>query len=128
MTTARLSVPVSISQTNATRLVAPQATVLTTGARISTVPVTQQASVIGTTAARLVSTTQPNVSLGRLAVTVANTTQGTNANILGQTRISLHSVVALPNNSQTRNIQAQGAKVISQSVQGKSYFLLLMFK
>lgn len=115
VTTTRL--PVNVTQPSA-RLVAPQAAVLTTGTRISTVSPAQQPSVIGTSA-RLVSTTQPNVSLGRLAVTVANTAQVTNTNILGQTRISLHSVVALPNNTQARNMQTQGTKVIAQSVQGK---------
>lgn len=116
ITSTRLAMPVSVSQA-ATRLVAPQATVLTSGARISTVSSTQASAVIGgTTPTRIVTSNQPNVSIGRLAVTVANQSQ-TNNNILSQTRISLHPLVAVANNSQNRNIQTQGPKVITQPSQ-----------
>lgn len=112
--------PVTVSQA-ATRLVTPQATVLTSGARISTVSSTQASTVIGgTTPTRIVTSNQPNVSIGRLAVTVANQSQANN-NILSQTRISLHPLVAVANNSQNRNIQAQGPKVITQASQPGTY-------
>lgn len=132
VSTTRLSLPTNVTQQQTTtRLVAaPQATVLTSGARISTV---QQQPV---SSARLVSTTQTGgnpataaaaaaaaaASLGRLSVTVANAAQVTSANILGQTRIStlsLHPLVAVANSAQGRSLQAQGAKVITQPAQGK---------
>lgn len=106
--------PVAVSQTT-TRLVAPQATVLTSGSRISTVSTTQAPTVIGSQPARIVTPNQSNVSIGRLAVTVANQPQSNN-NILSQ-RISLHPLVAVANNSQNRNIQTQGPKVIAQPAQ-----------
>lgn len=115
--------PVTITQSGNTRLVTPQATVLTSGARISSVAGSQSSQLMGTQPTRIVSTTQPNVSLGRLAVTVAN--QQANTNILGQTRIStlsLHPLVAVANN-QSRNIQTQGAKVITQPTQGAAIHL-----
>ncbi|XP_031343789.1 histone deacetylase complex subunit SAP130 isoform X2 [Photinus pyralis] len=118
VTTARLTMPI-VSQGGSTRLVAPQGTVLTTGARISTVPTTQQP-----TPPRIVSTTQSTVTLGRLSVSVTSApTQVSSVNVLGQTRIStlsLHPLVAVANNAQPRTIQAQTAKVIAQPVQGNT--------
>ncbi|KAK5645713.1 hypothetical protein RI129_004177 [Pyrocoelia pectoralis] len=120
--TARLTMPISVSQGGSTRLVAPQGTVLTTGARISAVPSTQQS-----TPPRIVPTTQSTVTLGRLSVSVTNApTQASNVNVLGQTRIStlsLHPLVAVANSAQPRTIQAQTAKVITQPVQGNSVSL-----
>lgn len=104
------------------RLVTPQAAVLTSGARISTVSSQQQPAVLGSTGARIVST-QPNVTIGRLSV--ASPASVSSTNLLGQTRIStlnLHSLVAVANTSQARNIQTQGPKVITQPAQGR-YFL-----
>ncbi|CAG9825085.1 unnamed protein product [Phaedon cochleariae] len=112
VTTTRLTVPVNVSQSG-TRLVAPQATVLASGTRISTIP-TNSGSV-----GRIV-TTQPNVNLGRLSVAAASPTAVSSTNILGQTRIStlnLHSLV-VANSSQARSIPAQGAKVITQPAPG----------
>ncbi|KAG5883158.1 hypothetical protein JTB14_033409 [Gonioctena quinquepunctata] len=117
VTTTRLTVPVNVSQSGA-RLLAPQATVLTSGTKISTVPA-QQATALGSTA-RIVNT-QPNVTLGRLSVAAASPNAVTSTNLLGQTRIStinLHSFVAVANSSQARSIPSQGAKVITQPAQG----------
>nr|XP_023019504.1 histone deacetylase complex subunit SAP130-B [Leptinotarsa decemlineata] len=111
ITTTRLTVPVNVSQSG-TRLVTPQATVLASGTRISTVP-SQQGSTLGS-ATRIV-TSQSNVSLGRVSVAAAPTAVST-ANLLGQTRISavnLHPFVAVANSSQSRSISNQGAKVIT---------------
>ncbi|XP_074030862.1 sin3A-associated protein 130 isoform X2 [Leptinotarsa decemlineata] len=111
ITTTRLTVPVNVSQSG-TRLVTPQATVLASGTRISTVP-SQQGSSLGS-ATRIV-TSQSNVSLGRVSVAAAPTAVST-ANLLGQTRISavnLHPFVAVANSSQSRSISNQGAKVIT---------------
>lgn len=116
--------PISVTQAGSARLVAPQGTVLTTGTRISTVPAPQQSAIIGATPARIVSTTQPNVTLGRLSVSVSTSpAQASSANVLGQTRIStlsLHPLVAVASSTQPRSIQTQGAKVITQPVQGSS--------
>lgn len=116
--TARLTMPI-VGQGGSTRLVAPQGTVLTPGARISTVPTMQQP-----TPPRIVSTTQSTVTLGRLSVSVTSApTQVSSVNVLGQTRIStlsLHPLVAVANNAQSRTIQAQTAKVIAQPVQGNT--------
>lgn len=124
------------------RLVAPQATVLTSaGARISTLPPTgvpqhQQPRLVSSS-----TTAQPPAAGGRLQVTVANSGQVvTSGNILGQTRIStlsLHPLVAVANSAaaaaaaaaaQGRGaIQAQGAKVIAQPTQGELHFGVYLF-
>lgn len=105
-----------------TRLVTPQATVLASNARLSSVPSTQS-TVIGSTSTRIVSTTQQNVSIGRLAVTVANASQSNTPAILGQTKIAIHPLL-VANNSQTRTIPTQGTKVIAQPAQGNVMFCL----
>ncbi|KAF5303061.1 hypothetical protein FQR65_LT08390 [Abscondita terminalis] len=119
MSTARLTMPISVSQGGTTRLVAPQGTVLTTGARISTISTSQSS-----TTPRVVSTSQSTVTLSRLSVSVATApTQANSVNVLGQTRIStlsLHPLVAVASNSQPRTIQTQGAKVINQPVPGNT--------
>ncbi|KAJ8930195.1 hypothetical protein NQ314_017035 [Rhamnusium bicolor] len=91
---ARLTVPVSQSSA---RLVAPQATVLTSGARISTISTQQQPTGLGTTAARIVSS-QPNVTIGRLSVAASPAAVST-TNLLGQTRISTLNLHSLSHNS-----------------------------
>lgn len=91
----------------------PQATVLTSGARITTVTTQPQQA----TTNRIV-TTQPSVTIGRLSVAAAPA-QVSSSNILGQTRtLNLHSLV-VANPSQTRNVHStQTTKVITQSTQG----------
>lgn len=90
----------------------PQATVLTSGARITAV--TQPPTVIGTTPNRIV-TTQPNVTIGRLSVAAAPA-QVSNSNILGQTRTL--NLLAVANTSQPRSVHTQATKVITQPAQG----------
>nr|CAI5827699.1 unnamed protein product [Callosobruchus analis] len=117
---ARLTVPMNVSQ-SCTRLVAPQTTVLTSGMRLSTVSTSQQPTVLSSTPATRI-TTQPSGTIGRLSVATAPTVS--TANILGSTRIStlnlqnLHSLVAVANSAQQRNVQAQVPKVITQPAQG----------
>ncbi|EFA03829.2 histone deacetylase complex subunit SAP130 [Tribolium castaneum] len=116
VTTARLTIPVNVTQTGA-RLVAPQATVLTSGARITAV--SQASTVIGTTPNRIV-TTQPNVTIGRLSV-AASPAQVSNSNIIGQTRTL--NLLAVANPSQPRSVHTQQAtKVITQPAQGAIHF------
>nr|CAH7761253.1 unnamed protein product [Callosobruchus chinensis] len=116
---ARLTVPMNVSQA-CTRLVAPQTTVLTSGMRLSTVSTSQQPTVLSSTPATRI-TTQPSGTIGRLSV--ATTPTVSTANILGSTRIStlnlqnLHSLVAVANSAQQRNVQAQAPKVITQPAQ-----------
>nr|CAH7759215.1 unnamed protein product [Callosobruchus chinensis] len=116
---ARLTVPMNVSQ-SCTRLVAPQTTVLTSGMRLSTVSTSQQPTVLSSTPATRI-TTQPSGTIGRLSV--ATTPTVSTANILGSTRIStlnlqnLHSLVAVANSAQQRNVQAQAPKVITQPAQ-----------
>nr|CAI5827700.1 unnamed protein product [Callosobruchus analis] len=116
---ARLTVPMNVSQ-SCTRLVAPQTTVLTSGMRLSTVSTSQQPTVLSSTPATRI-TTQPSGTIGRLSVATAPTVS--TANILGSTRIStlnlqnLHSLVAVANSAQQRNVQAQVPKVITQPAQ-----------
>jgi hypothetical protein len=121
VTTARLTIPVNATQPGA-RLVTPQATVLTSGARITAVSSQpQQTTVIGTTTNRIV-TTQPSVTIGRLSVP-ASPAQVSNSNIIGQPRtLSLHSLVAVANTSQPRNVHTQATKVITQPAQGAIHF------
>ncbi|XP_044267911.1 histone deacetylase complex subunit SAP130 isoform X1 [Tribolium madens] len=116
VTTARLTIPVNVTQTSG-RLVAPQATVLTSGARITAVA-SQPSSVIGTTANRIVST-QPNVTIGRLSV-AASPAQVSNSNIIGQTRTL--NLLAVANTSQPRSVHTQATKVITQPAQGAIHF------
>ncbi|KRT79510.1 hypothetical protein AMK59_6762, partial [Oryctes borbonicus] len=106
--------PINVPQSGATRIVTPQAALLT-GTRISTVSTSQQTTVIG--AQRLISTTQSQgVPLSRLSVSVPNQSQSSGANILTQTRIPALSfpLVAVTSNPQNRTLQAQTAKVITQ--------------
>ncbi|XP_063903310.1 histone deacetylase complex subunit SAP130 isoform X2 [Zophobas morio] len=118
VTTARLTIPVNVTQTGA-RLVTPQATVLTSGARIAAVSSQpQQSTVIGTTTNRNVST-QPTVTIGRLSVGAAPA-QVSNSNITTRT-LNLHPVV-LANTSQPRSIHTQATKVITQPAQGAIHF------
>ncbi|XP_018325748.1 histone deacetylase complex subunit SAP130-A [Agrilus planipennis] len=125
VTTTRLTMPVNV--TAATRLVTPQGTVLTTGTRLTTTTSTQQATLLGSTApARIVSTTQPAVAIGRVAVTPTQSSSA--SNVIGQSRIStlsLHPLV-VANTSQPRTIQTQGAKVITQTAQGTAIHLTQM--
>lgn len=117
VTTARLTVPVNVSQSG-TRLITPQATVLSSGARISAVTTAQTS-----TTARIV-TTQPNLSIGRLSVATATPTAVTNATFIGPTKLStlnLHSLVAVANANAPparTTISTQGPKVITQPAQG----------
>lgn len=100
-------VTVSASQINSNRLINPQGTVLTPAARISAQPSQN-------TATRIV-TTQQAVTINRLPGST-NTVQNTSGSSLGTARI-LHSIVAVAN-SQQRNIQTSGTKVITQATQG----------
>lgn len=117
VTTTRLTVPVNVSQSG-TRLITPQATVLSSGARISAVTTAQTS-----TTARIV-TTQPNLSIGRLSVATATPTAVTNATFIGPTKLStlnLHSLVAVANANAPparTTISTQGPKVITQPAQG----------
>lgn len=111
-------VTVAANQINSNRLISPQGTVLTPACRISTIPAQSHNTLpMGNTAARMGSTQQA-VTINRLtgSTSIAQNTTGNN---LGSTRI-LHSIVAVAN-SQTRNIQTSGAKVITQAAAGK-YF------
>lgn len=97
----------------------PQATVLTSGARIGTQ--NQQSNVIGSTTSRI-GASQPSVTIGRLSV-AATPAQVSNSNIVaGQTRtLNIQSLVAVANASQSRQpaMNAQPSKVIGQPAQGK---------
>ncbi|CAH1976240.1 unnamed protein product [Acanthoscelides obtectus] len=116
---ARLTMPVNVTQ-SCTRLVAPQTTVLTSGMRLSTVSTSQPSTVLGSIPATRITTTQPTGTISRLSVATAPAVS--TANILGSTRIStlnlqnLHSLVAVANNAQPRNVQSP--KVITQPAQG----------
>lgn len=105
VTTTRLSMPVNVSQSGA-KLVAHPGAVLTSGTRLSAIPSSQPA-ILGTTQNRI-STSQQNVSIGRLPV--ATVTPAGTPNILGQTKIALHPLL-VANNSRT--IQTQAAKIIT---------------
>lgn len=111
--------PVNVTQAPA-RLVTPQATVFTSGSRISATA-TPQGTVLGSTQARIV-TTQSSGTIGRLSVATATPAAVSNTNLLSQTRIStlnLQSFVAVANNSQARGVQGQTApKVITQPAPG----------
>ena len=114
--------PVAVTQSNTSRLMSPQGTVLAQGTRISSVTTCQQQPVISATPARTISSTQPNVSLGRTSITVASQSQNNNANILPQTRIPALSLPLIAvNTSQARSLQTPGAKVITQSAQGELF-------
>ncbi|KAK9712395.1 Histone deacetylase complex subunit SAP130 C-terminus [Popillia japonica] len=113
--------PINVPQTGTARIVTPQAALLTSGTRISTVSTSQQTTVIGAQRAlltsgtristvstsqqttvigaqRIISTTQSqNVPLSRLSVSVPNQTQ-----------------MAVTSNPQNRTLQTQTAKVITQ--------------
>lgn len=130
MTATRL--PINVPQSGTARIVTPQATLLTSGTRISTVSTSQQTTVIG--AQRLLSTSQSqNLPLGRLSVTVPSQSQNSSANILTQTRIPTLSfpLVAVTSNPQNRTLQTQTAKVITQTGQGiiiKLSYLFIFLK
>ncbi|CAG9858712.1 unnamed protein product [Phyllotreta striolata] len=120
ITNARLTVPVNVTQSGA-RLITPQATVLTSGTRISAVGTSQPPSTLNTTT-RIV-TSQPNLSIGRLSVAAAPA-QVSSSNFLGQTKIStlsLHSLVAVASGNSVPGrgtLASQGSKVITQPAQG----------
>lgn len=113
ITTNRVSAP---SQTPAvSKIVSSQGALLTPVTRVLTESLSQP-TVIGTTTLTKGLPSQTSISVNRLGVT-PSPIQYTTGNNLGQARI-LHSLVAVPNNSNTRTIPATGTKVITQAASG----------
>lgn len=102
VTAARLAVPVTVG---ATRILAPQGAVLTPAARITAIPASQ-----ATSAPTRIISTQSNISLGRITVSVTNSATSVNP-ILTQMRPNL---VVPTSNVSNRGNAAQGAKVVAQ--------------